>query len=154
MSESADRVEMHFLRSLLFIHSLGPSSSERRPVACSDKFCVVQFPVSLVGTLVFTILVFVSGVQIMYTSCCCQNHLILIKNTACLRAMEEIIRYKQMRVISSQFIRTLRLVLSSQNLNHVTILILGMRSAMPMREHTFLGMKNYLNKTLSLSSSP
>ena len=33
-------------------------------------------------------------------------------------------------------------------------LILGIRSAMPMREHTFLGIKNYLNKTLSLSSSP
>lgn len=100
MSEGADRVEMHFLSSLLFVHSLGPSSSERRPVACTDKFCVVQIPVSLVGSLVFTILVFESGVQIMYTSRCCQNHLILIKNTAFLRAMEEIIRYKQIRVIS------------------------------------------------------
>ena len=79
MSEGADRVEMHFLSSLLFVHSLGPSS-ERRPVACTDKFCVIQIPVSLVGSLVFTILVFESGVQIMYTSCCCQNHLILIKN--------------------------------------------------------------------------
>ena len=154
MTESADRIEMHFLRSLLFIHSLGPSSSERRPVACSDKFCVIQIPVSLAGTLIFTILLFESGVQIIYTSRCCQNHLILIKNTAFLRAMEEIIRYNQMRVISSQFIRTLHLVTSSQNLNHMTILILGIRSAMPMREHTFLGIKNYLNKTLSLSSSP
>lgn len=85
---------MYFLRPLLFVRSLGPLSRGEEEELVLTTFCVVHIPTGLVGTLVFPILESESRVQIIYTSCCRQNHQILTQNIAFLIANEEIIRGK------------------------------------------------------------